>query len=868
VSVHAAPAERTPPLGVALPLTQERRRAARAPTTPTIEEHPALWWPTLLTAGIVCFITFYAKGGLNFEGGMTTTEIVLTLGAGLIVAAAVVLAPAGRRAYGLWPVGLLLAFTALTALSVVWSVQPDDSFKDAGRMLAYSGVFAAAVAIAHVASDRWPAILGGLALAAVVVCGYALQTKIFPGEIAPMNMYARLEEPYGYWNALGLTAAMGAICCMWLGARRSGHALVSALAYPAMGLLLCTLMLAYSRGALLALGIGLVLWFCIVPLRLRGAAVLLTGGALAGVVVAWAFATHGLSAEDVTLAERATAGHQLGAFVLAMMLLLTLVGLAFGFLTSRSQPSPVTRQRVGAILLALILLTAIAGAGALAHSQRGLTGSISHAVDALTNPDAKPPPNTPGRLTAVASVRARYWKEALEVFSAHPALGAGASGFQTAQLRYRTVATLEVRNAHGFAVQTLADLGAIGLALALMLTLAWMIAAGRATHPFNRRFSLGRWSRNPHPDLWREPGPALRALAADARPGWRRLQGRDPAGDEDRHDFSDRFYDANAAAEGGRVDEPDAATYTPERIAMLSMLCLVVVFGVHSFVDWTWYVPGDACVALLCAGWLAGRGSLTLAHTGLVRPRSLRQVGYARGAVATAALVGVLLAAWAQWQPQRSANASQQALARLASDPKGALASAQAGTSRDPLSAQALFTLSTVEQASDQPALARATLQRAVHLQPSNPQTWLALARYDLASDPAAALKELQAAIYLNPESISPEAIADDIPESLAIQSDYVQALRATEATAPTKTTSKAPAPGAKLGTTPGTKRKGTPGATTGRRAGLSALEALAAGGPTSASAPPGSAAAAARQAARRRQILKLLENRTPRAGR
>ena len=82
----------------------------------------------------------------------------------------------------------------------------------------------------------------------------------------------------------------------------------------------------------------------------------------------------------------------------------------------------------------------------------------------------------------------------------------------------------------------------------------------------------------------------------------------------------------------------------------------------------------------------------------------------------------------------------EQALAQLASDPKGALASAQSGTSRDPLSAQALFTLSTVEQASGQPALARATLQRAVHLQPSNPQTWLALARYDLASDPAAAL--------------------------------------------------------------------------------------------------------------------------------
>ena len=100
---------------------------------------------------------------------------------------------------------------------------------------------------------RWPALLGGIVLASVVVCGYALLTKSLPDHFADANRYARLYEPYGYWNALGLTAAMGAIGCMWLGARRAGHALLSALAYPAMGVLLLTLLLAYSRGALAAL---------------------------------------------------------------------------------------------------------------------------------------------------------------------------------------------------------------------------------------------------------------------------------------------------------------------------------------------------------------------------------------------------------------------------------------------------------------------------------------------------------------------------------------------------------------------------------------------------------------------------------------
>ncbi len=726
----------------------------------------ALWCPTLLVAGVICLATFVAHGGLQLET-MTSTEIVLTLAGGAAIAVAVLLTPAARSLlggpkYGLWPAGLLVAFTILSGLSVVWSVQPDASWQAAGRLLAYSAVFGAALALVRLAPDRWPAVLGGLALGAVVVCAYALATKVFPATLAPNVTYARLEEPYGYWNAIGLMAAMGVICCMWLGARRAGHALLSALAYPAMGVLLVTLMLAYSRGALAAVAIGLVAWFAIVPLRLRGAAVLIVGGLGAGAVVGWDFSRHALSAENIPLAQRASAGHELGALLVAMIVVLALAGLAIGFFGARQSPSRGTRNRAGAVLLALIVLGVVAFAGALAHSQRGFTGTISHDVSALTNPNAKPPPNTPGRLTAVASVRARYWKEAIQVFEANPLLGAGADGFETASLRYRT-ALLEVKHAHGFAVQTLADLGAIGLALALALLLTWMAAAGRATHPFNRRWTPWRAWLEPRgdpaeDDAGRKAGARPAGSASGAGPGWRAIDPR---------------------------REPELARYTPERISMLSMLCVVVVFGVHSFVDWTWYVPGDALVALLCAGWLAGRGPLNAWRepTALVMPRSLGELEPMRVGVAVAVVIAALLAAWSQWQPQRSVDASQEALALASTSPRAALAKAQTAVSRDPLSAQALITLATIEQAAGEPALAKATLQRAVRLQPSNPQTWLALARHDLASEPAVALKELQAAVFLNPELIAPEAIAPPYPngESVEIYNDYVQALRATE---------------------------------------------------------------------------------------
>ncbi len=66
-----------------------------------------------------------------------------------------------------------------------------------------------------------------------------------------------------------------------------------------------------------------------------------------------------------------------------------------------------------------------------------------------------------------------------------------------------------------------------------------------------------------------------------------------------------------------------------------------------------------------------------------------------------------------------------------------------------------------------------------MRLQPSNPQTWLALGRYDLG--PASRrrrVKELQAAIYLNPESIAPEVSRPDDREAIEIYNDYIQALR------------------------------------------------------------------------------------------
>jgi hypothetical protein len=697
------------------PATSSGRPPSAAPPRPSLTAGPervrrisdwaVVALPALLTAGVLCFSTFVATGGLDLAT-RTTVELVLTLLAGVAGAIAIVAAPRDAPLNGAWPIGLLFGLAALTAISVGWSVSPDAAWQEAGLLLCYSSIFGAVALLARAASAGWRGVLVGIVIAALVLCGYALLTKVFPAQLDRGDVYARLRAPYDYWNATGLTAAMGIIACLWLGARRAGHALLSAMAYPAIGLLIVTLMLAYSRGALAVAAIGVAIWLCIVPLRLRGALMLLVCGACAAAVVGFVFSSEALTSEGVALAQRVSAGHQLGVLLAALIVVLALAGVAIGFALSSHPPTPRTRRRAGIAMLVLLALALLAGIGALASTQRGLTGTISHDLATVTNPNATVA-NTPGRLTAVASARARYWKQAIEVFKAHPALGAGGGGYATARKQYET-GTQEVAHAHGFIVQTLADLGLVGIVLTLALLGTWMLAAGRATHPLNRRWSSWRWRA---------------------------------------------------------VELP----YTPERIGLLSMLCIVIAFGLHSLVDWTWYVPGTALVGLICAGWLAGRGPIEApASASPDRWRHLvpNRITPLRAAVACAAIVAALLAAWSQWQPQRSYEAAQEA--PTLSSAGAALAAAHTAVKRDPLSLTAMLTLASIQEALGHTDQARATRQLAVRRQPANPLAWRALGEHDLGSNPRAALAELRAAYYLFP--------------NLTDRDDYVAALNAVAA--------------------------------------------------------------------------------------
>ena len=658
---------------------------------------------------LLAAVALGAGGGLQL--GRTTTVEVALQGAGGLLGGAALLTTGGRRVHGGAALGLLALLAGVTGLSIAWAVQPNDAWLETSRTLAYVAAFGAGLALVRIAPGRWGALVDATIVAAGVVAAYALATKVFPTALNPDETFARLREPFGYWNAVGLMAALGGPGCLWLGARRHGHAAVNALAYPVLALLVVALLLAYSRGALLALGVGCAVWFAVVPLRLRGATVLGVSALGALTTVAWVFGQDPLTKDEVPLALRETAGHELGLLLLAMVSVLLVAGLAVGFATARRAPGLETRRRAGtAILVALALIPVGAGIG-LAFSERGLGGSLSDGFEQLFDPNASAkasPSNDPGRLTAVGSVRARYFADSLKILSDHPLLGAGAGGFATARPRVRPD-ELDVRHSHGFVFQTLADLGLVGMGVVLVLLVAWGWAALRATALLRRRGA---------------PKPVVDA----------------------------------------------------ELVGLRTLLAVVVVFGVHSFVDWTWFVPGTTVLALLCAGWLAGRGPTRgdrgelLVAPAAATPLRLGLRDRPRALVALGLVVVTAACAWATYQPVRGAKVADDALAALeAGNVARARTQALRASEIDPLSIEPLFNLAVIESGAGRPAAARAALERAVQLQPQNAKPWLQLAEFAAARDDTkGALAALRPALYLDPKNTNAVTLFLDVSRRTA----------------------------------------------------------------------------------------------------
>jgi hypothetical protein len=239
----------------------------------------------------------------------------------------------------------------------------------------------------------------------------------------------------------------------------------------------------------------------------------------------------------------------------------------------------------------------------------------------------------------------------------------------------------------------MADLGIVGLIVTTLLFLAWTAAALSATDLLPRR-----WVR--------------------------------PAGDD--APLPRRDWDG-------------------DRIALLALATVPLVFGLQSLLDWTWFIPMPTAMALVAAGFVAGRAPL--ADLEALEPVS-RRPSKGRIAAAVAAVATAALLAWAIWQPEASHRATDDALA-LADEGKFAEARERTFDAEDlnPLSPGPLLARASVETQAGRTGQAGRELERAVLRFPGEPVTWQRLAAFELGTldAPEQALETINGALYLDP---------------------------------------------------------------------------------------------------------------------
>jgi O-antigen ligase len=322
----------------------------------------------VLAAAAVTLLAF--RDGGYFPSAWRAATVALVAAAALAIVLRRAAAPS--RAQLTVAVGLS-ALAGWTALSALWSPDPDASLLEAQRTLVYVAAIVAAVAVGG-------RLLAGTLAAIGLVCAYSVGQRLLqgpPDEPIPV-LGTFLQEPLGYANALGGLAAIGLATTVVLVRVPLLRLLVPVLC----GLFAVTLALTENRSGWLA--------------ALAGAAV--------GLSLAWG---------------RRRLAMSLGAVVgLALALALTLP------------------------------------AGSLADDLAARGGG-----------------NRPW-----------YWHVAWQEGAAFPVAGRGAGTFELAWLEEQPISE-SILDAHSLYLETLAELGVVGLGLLALALAPPLLAAFRGASP-------------------------------------------------------------------------------------------------------------------------------------------------------------------------------------------------------------------------------------------------------------------------------------------------------------------------------------------------------------------------------------------------
>ena len=369
-------------------------------------------------------------------------------------------------------------------LSLLWSSDFSQTVLEGERMLLYVAGPAALLLLGRRSSVE--GLLAALAVAITGICAYALAVRtLAPGRGAyqvlstdPQASF-RLARPLGYANALAIFAAIGIVLALGFALR--GRTLTArALGSAALVVLAPTLYFTYGRGAWPALAVGLVALVAVERDRLEAVAGLLAFGIAPAVAVVLASRAHAVTSAPGSVAAARHDGRLLAAALVVLAAVAALLPLALDRVTGKIALGGSPRRALAAALAAAGIALV---AAALVHVG-GPRAAIRRAYHAFNAPAPLVKSNESQRLFSLSgSNRSEYWHVAWREIEAHPWLGGGAGSYQRFWLRHRRNA-LPVLDAHSLYLETLAELGPIGLGLLLGALAVPLAAVSRArSHP-------------------------------------------------------------------------------------------------------------------------------------------------------------------------------------------------------------------------------------------------------------------------------------------------------------------------------------------------------------------------------------------------
>jgi O-antigen ligase len=375
--------------------------------------------------------------------------------------------------------GLFAAFTVWTALSLVWTESTERTAADLARLAGFLGVFALALFGAGAGSARRivSAIGAGVAAVAAVALLSRLHPPWFPNATQTAQLLSngeeRLSYPLNYWNGLAALLAIGLPLLLAVATTFRSVAVraLAAAALPAMGL---TAFFTFSRAGIAAAFVALAVFLAFTSNRLPKLLTLLAAGAGSAVLVLAATQRDAIE-EGLRNAAARDQGDELLVMVIVVCVVVGLVqaALSHDSLRERRPDWMHIPRRSGAIAVAVAAAVLLVGAAAL-----DAPGRASDAWSEVKQGEEGPGSGA-GRLgSAAGESRYEFWKVAAKQNAADPLIGTGSGTFEFWWTR-NSDGSGTVRDAHSLYMQTLGELGVVGILLLAAFLLAVLVGGGR-----------------------------------------------------------------------------------------------------------------------------------------------------------------------------------------------------------------------------------------------------------------------------------------------------------------------------------------------------------------------------------------------------